>query len=285
MKSLSLFILLISGFGLFGQTCIPLDSGTIWHNRHAQLIYPPGYTVNNDQIFSLSDLDTTINGITYRRLYDNRFGTSYHGGLRADSLRAWVLPRDSANEILAYDFSLEVGDTVRNLYAAPFTGFQNIYQIVTRKDSVIINGTWCTRIELDGPNYEWIYGIGSTTGMFWNAPRATVDNGYGLLCMSVRDTALYPQYDPQGCKFGIYISEEELGELVFYPNPASKEISIERDLNVERVRIVNLKGQSILETAIEEGIISLADIPPGTYIILGYRGGRETHSSNLVVAR
>lgn len=278
-------MLLISGLSTLGQTCIPLDSGTVWHNRHTQLIIPPGNSVNNDQIFSLSNLDTTINGVTYRRLYDNLLGTSYFGGLRADSLKAWILPRDSANEILAYDFSLEVGDTVRNLYAAPFTGIQHLYQIVTRKDSVIINGTWRTRIELDSVYYEWIYGIGSTTGMFWNAPRATIDNGYGLLCMSVRDTALYPQYDPQGCRFGIDISEEGLSELVFYPNPASNEISIDRSLNIERVRIVNLKGQSILESATDEGRISVGNIPPGTYFILGYTEGRQTHVSKLVIAR
>lgn len=285
MKSLSLFILLISGISLVGQTCIPLDSGTVWHNRHVQLQIPPGNTVNNDQIFSLSNLDTTINGVTYRRLYDNLLGTRYYGGLRADSLKAWILPRDSANEILAYDFSLEVGDTVRNLYAAPFTGIQHLYQIVTRKDSVIINGTWRTRIELDSFYYEWIYGIGSTTGMFWNAPRATIDNGYGLLCMSIRDTALYPQYDPQGCNFGIDISEGDMSELRFYPNPASDEIVIEGNRNIDRVQIFSMQGRSILEQATDEGMFSVADIPPGTYFILGYIEGRQTHVSKLVIAR
>jgi len=90
----------------------------------------------------------------------------------------------------------------------------------------------------------------------------------------LRATA-YNRCQPEGvsrrywfvCSF--YGVDEQQANAVVYPNPTSGQITVEAD-NMERVRVVNMLGQVMEETAVDRAdktTLNLADLPASVYLL------------------
>jgi hypothetical protein len=90
----------------------------------------------------------------------------------------------------------------------------------------------------------------------------------------LRATA-YNRCQPEGvsrrywfvCSF--YGVDEQQANAVVYPNPTSGQITVEAD-NMERVRVVNMLGQVMEETAVDHAdkmTLNLADLPASVYLL------------------
>lgn len=90
----------------------------------------------------------------------------------------------------------------------------------------------------------------------------------------LRATA-YNRCQPEGvsrrywfvCSF--YGVDEQQANAVVYPNPTSGLITVEAD-NMERVRVVNMLGQVMEETAVDHAdkmTLNLADLPASVYLL------------------
>jgi hypothetical protein len=124
--------------------------------------------------------DTVIEDLKYKKVYiqDNDsiadFNNAYYfAAVREDTMAGKVYFRSEyyysdGQEHLLYDFSVDVGDTVR--FYSLWSGLQKKEMTVKSIDSILIDNHYRKRINFDHENSgeeSWIEGIGSTHGLFF----------------------------------------------------------------------------------------------------------------------
>ena len=172
----------------------PLDSAVWRVNYYNFQGCPPGPQPNAIYQYTY-DGDTVINGMIYSKVYSsgisNCLTLGFCGSLRDDTLnkKVFFIFSDSTSEQVLYDFNLNVGDTVHDIY--------NIGWIhtVNSIDTVIYGGLSRKRIEYtftDGTrNGPFIVeGIGNVGGLL--APLEAPQAGFEMTCFSFRGVPIYP---------------------------------------------------------------------------------------------
>ena len=238
MKKYLIFIILffISGRD-YAQTYFPFpDSNAVWSER----FNPPEYEgYSSYPIYGLLNQDTIIKSIKYHKLFsfsDTIFTkeyATYIGGIREDSTKRIYYkginvfescyPADTNNygEVLLYDFSVIVGDTIRN---GNFT--INDYLVVNLIDSVLLNNKYRKRIHFENYSWcQWIEGIGNILGLLFysgDIPAGGFSNE--LICFKQNDTVIYlnPNYD--SCFYlivGIKKNKSLEKKTKVFPNPVT----------------------------------------------------------------
>lgn len=140
--------------------------------------------------------DTTINGVDYEKMYytlgSNIFDpleSQYFFAIREDEDgKIWVFPQFSESEYLFIDFGLEIGETALVQGANPFDGSGESLTTVLAKDSILINGEYRVRLEVQTSciTEYWIEGIGSTGGFLRNLDGCFLGGGQqDLFCHTI----------------------------------------------------------------------------------------------------
>lgn len=160
-RTLIILIAVFSAQFLFPQVYYKFPTAdAIWNYKIAgSMSYPYEWPV----IDSLGQ-KTTIGSFQYIEIYSAARGVSdLIGAIREDTLLKKVYFHNFSNEIVLYDFSLNVGDTIyysTNLYYS-----LDYYKVVNNIDSISINGQFRKRWYLTnsymGMPDTWIEGIGS----------------------------------------------------------------------------------------------------------------------------
>ena len=184
-------------------------------------------------------------------------------------------------EGLAYDFSLNIGDTVE--INNPF-GALPVEAIVTNIDSVFIEpgNEWRKRISLYEYQYffigeDWIEGIGSSAGLTVSGMDMTLLTGgddYTLLCYYEEDEMLFKSSLYNLCYYPIVdipeINQGE-GDVSLFPNPVN-DISYLKIQNPENknctIVIYNLYGKLMQKFSISSSVeieINSKDYSNGVY--------------------
>lgn len=150
--------------------------------------------------------DTSIFGQVYKKLfisgtklYIHHFGSpnccliypsnGYVGAIRQDTIsrKVFVFEPNFNSDSLLYDFTLDVGDTLKSSLLSNIFLCDSSDLIVTEIDSVLIGSTyhkkWIFNCYL-----EYIEGIGSTIDPFGVYNR---ENGINLICFKYNDTPVY----------------------------------------------------------------------------------------------
>jgi hypothetical protein len=273
-----IFFFLLTVSRGFSQTYTPLpDSGAIWVNTYYQMVtQPPQPTFALTQVdnYCTDGRDTLINSLTYVQVH--YCGGAYKGAFRNTGQQVMYVPKDSLQEFLLYDFGATTGTTLHNVYYdySNMSGGQVADVFIAVVDSVLINGTYRTRLNTNNATY-WIEGIGNTYGLF----RESYVNvsGYELFleCMSHNGTTLYPSVQPGHCDLtvGIQSQDEQEQILYMYPNPTAGDLVITGIAagSATRISLINMIGQSIDVPVKASGSsieISLANVPAGIYTVM-----------------
>ncbi len=283
------------------------DSNAIWSE-----IYYPGKEGEEDSYerFALSGEDTVINNLTYKKLYlfyDTLFNVNNAtciGGIREDSLKRVYFRGDTAihnikpvinfypgEELLLYDFSLQVDDTLKEGNFLP-----DNFLIVQDIDTVQIGNTLRKRFHL-GPYawIRWIEGIGSIDGLLYPAMPVTTCSGCGdgnaLICFKHNDTILYFNDTYDDCMpllTGIEDEWDDPLQVTVYPNPVSDgKMVVEFSENgVEWFEIMDCRG--VVLTSIDAGnqftlTIDIAKYLPGIYFYVATDFNSRKHAGKFVV--
>lgn len=195
MKKLLLLIsiIFISNKG-FSQNYIPFpDSAAVWVNAQYWFTQgpppsPPGIGTwsfmfaNN---YCVNGEDTLIGSNNYTKL--NYCSGAYKGAMRDDNGKWLFVPKDSLNELLIFDFTLNPGDTV-SVYCDFYYG-HGFWGRVNSVDSILVNGKYRKRLFFD--TSYWIEGIGNTKGLLRESWANVSNYTAQLHCMSVNDTTIY----------------------------------------------------------------------------------------------
>ena len=219
-----------------------------------------------------------VNGKTYSKLsFKPHPYSSYKEILyREENSRFYVIPQDSLNEILVYDFNLEVGDTFQVNWAWNLS--ESIDLIVQNVDYITtLDSVSRKRISLENGDYygDWLEGIGSLDWVFLMPDyQGSVSGGYNFICHAKEEELIYPYWaNEMDCGLTPIKNIEQKEEVYIntYPNPVINDINVEfNNIEVENLSIFDITGKLIFQKRINryQNLIKLScELNSGLYII------------------
>lgn len=211
------------------------DSGAIWTNTYEMYETP---IIGNDAepiwssvwYYCVNGLDTTISGQSYNQIHYCNSG--YKGAFRQGNEAVYFIPKDSIHEYLLYDFGVEVGDSLYNVYReTPFGWNIEPFDLeVGAVDTQFVYGKNRKVVQFwDG---LWIEGVGNRNGLFWDAWSNVSGIYLDLACFSHLDTSYTLggyEVSNGSCSLdvGIYQGEYSHEKLTIYPNPGKGIFNLE----------------------------------------------------------
>ena len=279
MKKYYLLILGISLINLaFCQDYYPFpDTNAIWNSKY------DGYYGSFKERFGLYG-DTTINNQVYKKVYRieddstlNLNNMTYYAAIRENtSKQIFVKLTDFDEDILIYDFSLNIGDTV--ISNSPYGYLNYDICVIADIDSIEVeNNQYRKRFKINDWELDyWIEGIGSIDGLFHPIMEYIIGTYSDLLCLKDNDTAVYinnPECDKCFCT--LYTPIEELAKntecINIYPNPTTANIHIDFEFKkgLSTIRLINSNG-NLIESRITNLFpiqLNIENLPKGIYLI------------------
>ncbi len=275
MKPIVTLLVCFLSFQSFSQSVMNLDKCT-WINERSTANPNTMHVDYSYTKYCTGTEDTIINAKTYRILY-YCIDHVYKGALRSDTGHVYFVPKNSINEMLLYDFTLNKGDSVSNFYLEGY--YRPHGTQVTSVDTIWINGKAHRRVNLfAGGSGAWIEGIGCNQGLL-QEPYPNI-NGYGLnlRCFSRTDTVQYPSWQTSPCPMELGLERVESSpQIEFYPNPVKRmlKVSIAEGTSTT-LSLYDTWGKLLLSTTFRgnDGELDLATFPNGIYY-LKVNNGRD----------
>ncbi|MFC1730058.1 T9SS type A sorting domain-containing protein [candidate division KSB1 bacterium] len=232
-ETLLTFIFLI--FLILGQaqTYIPFaeDSNSVWKGSfNDQSSYPmPTYYHAYKHYFCG---DTIINSEYYRKLCSDGYyywqggpktyyTNFFSGAIREDSKKVYY--QINTQDTLLYDFTLNVGDTLKTYNTYNKNIFDSVFTIDSIDSVLLKDNRYHKRFHIAGwfPFTYIIEGIGSTTGLL--DPLVQFECNYELGCFAEDTAVVYPD-NVTICDLiipGMDEIDTEMEQIVIYPNPVT----------------------------------------------------------------
>lgn len=292
-----------------GQNYIPFpSSNTVWSEYHRASL-SEGYSYYYFRNI-LANKDTTIGAKTYHQLfyshsdtvYNENSPAAYNGGIRESNRQVFYLPKDSVNEYLLYDFSLQIGDKIKYDYSV----FSYKYGLgptdsllVSSIDSLLlIDGLYHKRIYLSYGIYplfwaSWIEGVGNNMGLLCPVammPTSGVENVLG--CLKQNYEIVFHDNSFGTC-YPVNQSVLEFSkqkEITISPNPVQDYCKIKWDDNIvqfDRILISDVYGRIVFSEKIDQNneiIIDCRKFGQGMYLVnIVDRFGSQLTSKLLIL--
>lgn len=268
------------------------DSSAVWSE-----MYWGSDTPNEFRQYALFNEDTLINGLLYHKIFYNvnlstitLKNSRSVGAIREDEhKRVWAtnlktVHIDPGNlnengEIMLYDFSLQVGDTIwakrdhANIGVGDYKIGVGYYLVVSQIDSLKIHKS--IRKVFSFEQYlhvKWIEGIGNIQGLvFPYGSLTTGGENNRLICMHQNDTLIYMDSNDEDCVPQFVIDGIDIfpnKEIKVYPNPVINGTVYFESLDSETLELYDSNG--ILKRfenikGIDSYELNVLNLPPGTY--------------------
>jgi hypothetical protein len=193
-----------------------------------------------------------------------------HSLMRENEKKIWYKKNMSSDEILLYDFSLEIGDTVPNSwgdYFPPVVVEDISYKIMSNGEERRV--FWLSSLIHSSNNEYWIEGIGSILGLIYPLWGEVTGGYYDLLCYYENNELIFQHQTWETCyknSVGINIYDHQ---IKIYPNPANNILHIENvdDVDISHIHLVNIQGQIIKQFEPTKTQLDVSDITSGMYFI------------------
>jgi hypothetical protein len=274
----TLFLLVITIHATAQSYPFP-DSGAVWVQTFSMMTTPPPlpeFEVQAVANIGANGEDTLINGVAYTKLVDIVEGT-YYGAVRDDNGVVLLVPVDSIQEFVLYDFTATAGTVIEDVIF--YQGFPMDLGGPTVMDLEVSQvSTWPEFgdrkvVDVAGGGV-WIEGIGNMWGLF-TEPFPNVSNYMlRLECMSHLDTIRYSEMDQQligtvGTCAPIIMGIEDAGRNGFsiHPNPTSEMIFIAGEIGPIDVEVLDPSGKIVQSARSINGVIDVTRLESGMYLL------------------
>lgn len=224
------------------------DGDTLIGNQlYSKLFYHPFDTIHNPYPSFYVDTSTVI----------------FSNYIREDTVarKTYILEPWNSNEVLMFDFSLNIGDTLNSTYTTD--GSPIVVDTIT--DEILLNGVIRKKWTFDNGHF-YIEGIGSSQGFFsptftllghWLETNCVNDNNvhlYGNRCFTILD-----------------VSEVDVfrNDFKVYPNPVEHNLIVERSIaDLVYFKLYDLHGRIVLRKKISARVVEIdvSDLPKGIYV-------------------
>jgi len=285
---MKLFLTLILTFLLFSvkaQTSVyhPFpDSAATWNIHYKQFCFMNG---TSDQNYSITMAgDTVINSQVYHKLTTpyvqiytsgcGTMGTGYKGAIRQDKInrKVFFVPPSGSAEQLLYDFTMQVGDTVKGYAETIAPPRDRVISI----DSVLVGSTYRKRWKVNSNyNIYFIEGVGSTYGLIMKSPGNLLDGSGDLTitCFQQNGKTVYPD-TVTSCKLittSVNTTEGNPNEINIFPNPSNDSFTIDlrQALSVNAIYIKDILGNTVFHRQLSSGsYIHVDHLKSGVYFLM-----------------
>lgn len=272
--------LLIIVAKLQSTTYHPFPEQNARWNFHRTLV---GMDGNYDESYSISlSGDTLIGNQSYHKLV-SPYGGNICGAIRQDvaAKKVYYIAPSETTEHLLYDFTMQVGDTVRGYTQRAEFEDDTVISI----DSVLVGDSYRKRW-LVNSNYNiyFIEGIGSTYGLFERSPGNTYDfPDYSLLCYSENNQTLYPD-SQTNCDLLTAIESNETNSDPIRILQVEGSLKIEFDNpDIVEICVMDLLGKVILRRSITSGqTIVIDNLQTGHYILTGLDNSNRLITKKII---
>lgn len=252
------------------------DSASIWVNTVSNVVWSPmqptpSIVLNDVNYFCMSGADTVISANTYKQIH--YCGESYKGALREVDQTIYFVPRDSVNEYLLYDFDVQPGDTLYDVYVGTsfHEDFSLVDMVVNNIDTQVTHGSMRPVVYLNGGT--WISGIGNHQGLFMEPWPNVSDYLLELHCFSHLDSIYYPW--TTGVVFGTCAmnvgieTSPEAAMIQVYPNPTTSTITLQTETPLKQAWLTDLAGRRLMPMLPigTQWEADLSTLPSGMYLI------------------
>jgi len=281
---------------LFSQTYFHFPtSDAMWNYKIAgSLSYPHEWPV----IDSLGQ-EFTIGSNQYIEVYVASQGnSSVVGAIREDTVQKKIYFHNGTNEIVLYDFSLDVGDTIN--YSTNLNYNLDYYKVVDYIDSTLVSGqyrkTWYLTNSYMGMPDIWIEGIGSVYryGLLYpNDPDIVMDASIPYFGCFSHGTVIYINGNncigTCPCTYWL-VQVEEINEInediTMFPNPAKNRITVEFSNDIgayNSIEFLACNGKLIrkIEISSDRIEIDIKELNNGIYFIR-LTGNRKTTLKRII---
>lgn len=277
---------------VFAQQYVPMpDSNAVWKEWWCFLMTPPEIVYTNHYVNG----DTVINSQSYIKVYSDGYYHSgwtgmYDGAIRNDTAAklVYLVPRDSSNEVVLYDFNLVVGQIF------PMTWFnQNNYtpETVDVIDSVPVGTSWRKRYRSTSGQYQIVEGMGSVGGLY--QPYLTSGAIFtDLRCFYLDSLPAWPSVW-NGCTTpadGVGIDEISTDDgMKIYPSPATTELNIsftQQPQNDFDVVLMSIDGRIAQQEHVNASAVCamhIAGVAPGVYFVIVREAGSADRVQRVVI--
>ncbi len=268
-KVLLLLLLAMEGMAKAQDYEPIIQEGNEWYTL--DVIVNPGFPPNHHYstlVHWLSD-DTLVDGVRYTKVLETRNGEGtprLATLLREEDGKVWK--RKSATDILIYDFTAQVGDTLR------FGDFHEFDFFVVDSISIEQIGGKDRRKFWFGLEYDftgepvaietWTEGIGSDMGLLFSGWYYVSGGYYRALCFHQNGELLW-QNEYYGTCMIDAVEEMDISPISLYPNPTSEVVHIE-GVEAAEVQVYNSFGQ-LVKTVHDANDIPVTDLLQGVYLL------------------
>lgn len=204
--------------------------------------------------------DTTIASVLYHRI-GNR-------AVRESGKIIYYLPDTSSNEVILYNFNLNMGDTIFHPYGGAVCSNDTV--IVQYVDTILLSDGYHRHYQLSS-FATWIEGIGSLTDLFRPCNVLCVSGNDQLECMHGDSGAVYMYSTCQGC-LPVGVKEQTLlPDIIISPNPFTSQTTITfseaqknttiniKDIVGKEINTINFTGRQL--------VIDKAEMKAGIYFV------------------
>ena len=201
------------------------------------------------------------------------------GAFRNDSeeRKVYFLPVDSITELLLYDFTMVIGDTIQGYLPDPENwGSPNI-AVISAIDSIELADGFRKRWHFESSgDYNFhsgsiIEGIGGEFGPL-EALMAMFDDNGTLNCFTQNSEVIYTIGGGISCELATGLIEDRLSDILMYPNPATDQLTIKGASGTGSIEIHTIQGILIkrlnVRSISEPVLLAISDVPPGIYQII-----------------
>lgn len=273
MNKFTIFFLSILTLFLYAIPLVQAQDFVKTGNQWNVAVYPT-FSPNTSSYSVRIGEDTVVNSMLYNKLYYsnealNTDWTFYYSYVREDTTKKVFYKDGNANEVLLYDFNLDINDTFQ------IETFCTL-QVVDIDTVVLNNGEQRRRKRLVNKLYPewgdqyWIDGIGSNFGVISHFGFCYTDYPEGFLCFYANDELLFPE-SPPSC-FITEIDKLPVSEPIhIYPNPMHNRLNIEDpEAHFTDYSLYNVFGE-LLDMGKLTGVhtqIECGTIPAGFYVVV-----------------
>lgn len=280
MKKLNIYtifalLLMTRSVAMYAQEYVPIiQEGNVWNTLDVTVGMYNNTYYNNVNWFSG---DTIIDDVRYAKLMGTTDGDAPHlfSLLMEDDGKVWERLNNQM-EILLYDFTANVGDTI---WCGPWAGEYH-YNIVDSISIEHIGGINRKKFWF-GLEYGWfgtaaaeiwIEGIGSDLGLLYSGSASICGAYYRTLCFHHNSEFVWqnPNYDD--CTFDAVGENSFANEIFVCPNPAKDVVNINfaDDTECQSVAIYSIDGR-LVETchgaSLQQTTVNVENLNAGVYIL------------------
>lgn len=279
-------LLALAATNLKAQDYEPIiQEGNEWHTL--DVIVSPGfppYDHYTTLVHWISD-DTLVEGVRYTKVLETRNGEGtprLAALLREENGKVWK--RESSTDLLLYDFTAQVGDTVRfgdfaESFVVDSISFEQIGGVDRKK-------IWFgLEYDITGEPYAietWTEGIGSDMGLLFSGWFYATGGYYQALCFHQNGELLW-QNEYYGTCMIDAVEEMDISPISLYPNPISDVVHIE-GVEAAEVQAYNALGQ-LVKTVRGSNEVDVSGLPEGLYLLRITDGHGMNHTSKMAVKK